>query len=510
MKRAANDTVLALDRLSARAQVAKTIGKGLIRPVEPTEDHVLQFYENDDFLCDVVVKFVAAGLEVREAAIVIATPEHQRTFRARLESLGAEVDRITFLDAETTLSTFMVDGSPDADLFRTHVGGALQRCERKWDAVRVRAYGEMVDVLWKQGNAQAAFRLEELWNDLARVQSMSLLCAYVMGNFYKAPHAKDLRKICGAHGRVVHAEVADQALDLRDANLLFRHAQALEAEVEHRKRVEQALRQTLAARRRVEEQLREANQLKDEFLAIVSHELRTPLTAIAGWAAILKGEGRDNAATIRKGIDVIDRNAKAQGRIIEDLLDVSRMMRGQVVLDLQPVSLVAIVADAVDSLKTAARASGVTLVFEPDEDACSAVCDVDRVRQVVCNLLTNAIKFTPEGGRVEVRLLRRSEHVAVIVADTGKGIDVEFLPHVFDRFRQGQGGGARRQGLGLGLAIVRHLVELHGGRVVAESEGAGKGTTFTVTLPLTPPSRRVQDGGPESFAAMTSRTHPNS
>jgi hypothetical protein len=229
-----------------------------------------------------------------------------------------------------------------------------------------------------------------------------------------------------------------------------------------------------------------ANRLKDEFLATVSHELRTPLTAIVGWSSMLRTGNFDQPTTAR-AIETIERNALAQTQIIEDLLDVSRIITGKVTLDPRPVELAGIVEAALDSVRPAAATKGITLKSETKPDVGLAVVlgDPARLQQVMWNLLANAVKFTPAGGEVAVRLSRAGSHVRIAVADTGQGISREFLPYVFDRFRQADGTITRAHGgLGLGLSIVRHLVEIHGGTVAAESEGEGRGATFNIELPV--------------------------
>jgi signal transduction histidine kinase/CheY-like chemotaxis protein len=228
-----------------------------------------------------------------------------------------------------------------------------------------------------------------------------------------------------------------------------------------------------------------ANRMKDEFLMTVSHELRTPLTAIYGWARMLvSGQIRDDQR--QRAIEVIERNAQAQTQLVNDLLDVSRAISGKVRLDVRPVDLSQVISAAIDSMQPAADAKLIRLETVLDPNASAISGDRERMQQIVWNLLSNAIKFTPEGGRVQVRLERQDSHVEIVVSDTGSGIDQNFLPYVFDRFRQGDAGTTRQHsGLGLGLAIVRQLVELHGGSVLVESPGAGQGTTFRVILPLT-------------------------
>jgi PAS domain S-box-containing protein len=226
-----------------------------------------------------------------------------------------------------------------------------------------------------------------------------------------------------------------------------------------------------------------ANRAKDEFLATVSHELRTPLNAVLGWARMLRS-GAVAEAKVPHALNVIERNAAAQLELVEDLLDLSRIITGKFRLDAQPVSLSPAIIAAVEAVQPAATAKGITIHVECVERHDIVLGDAARLQQVVWNLLSNAIKFTPAGGRVEVAVRARDRHLEVSVADTGEGIEAEVLPHVFDRFRQGSGGTTRlHTGLGLGLAIVRHIIELHGGRVSAVSEGTGRGSTFTLALP---------------------------
>jgi signal transduction histidine kinase/ActR/RegA family two-component response regulator len=259
------------------------------------------------------------------------------------------------------------------------------------------------------------------------------------------------------------------------------------------------LRQTLDSELSARREAQEASRLKDEFLMTVSHELRTPLTALYGWARMLAtGEIREGQE--RRAIEAIERNASAQTQLVNDLLDVSRAISGKLRLDVRTVDLSAVVASAIDSIQPAAEAKGIRLQPVLDPNAGPVVGDSDRLQQIVWNLLANAVKFTAKGGRVQVRLERVNSHVELIVSDTGSGIATEFLPYVFDRFRQAQTGTTRQHtGLGLGLAIVRHLAELHGGSVRAESEGLGQGSTFRVMLPLTIARHDAQD---------SSRSHP--
>lgn len=236
---------------------------------------------------------------------------------------------------------------------------------------------------------------------------------------------------------------------------------------------------------RANEELRRADQLKSEFLATLSHELRTPLNAILGWVHVLRTSGSADPQELQMGLDVIERNARAQTQMIQDLLDVSRIVSGKVVLDLQELRLEGVVEAAMQSLLPAAQTRNIRLTSAFSSIEGIVMGDRDRLQQVFWNLLSNAIKFTPKGGRVHVTLGRKASHVEIVVTDTGQGIRADFLPHVFERFRQADGSTTRKHGgLGLGLSIVKQLVELHGGEVQAFSPGEGKGATFVVNLPV--------------------------
>ncbi|HEX8150499.1 MAG TPA: PAS domain-containing protein [Pyrinomonadaceae bacterium] len=261
-------------------------------------------------------------------------------------------------------------------------------------------------------------------------------------------------------------------------------------DITERKRAEEA-RLELAREQAARAEAEAANRLKDEFLATISHELRTPLTAILGWAKLL-ADGQVSEGKAAGAFAAIYRNARAQAQLIDDLLDVSRVITGKLRIEVVPLDLAAVVEAAAAVVRPAAAAKGVALDVRLEAEALNIDGDPARLQQVVWNLLSNAVKFTPAGGSVEARVRRAGSQVEVAVGDTGQGIEPEFLPHVFERFRQADVGTTRRHGgLGLGLAIVRHLVELHGGTVTAESGGEGKGSTFTVRLPV----RAARDAG---------------
>ncbi|MBL8744654.1 MAG: response regulator [Myxococcales bacterium] len=306
--------------------------------------------------------------------------------------------------------------------------------------------------------------------------------------------------------------------------LLFWTGRAINAEAERRQEVQNEL---LASERRLVETLEAMSQrraeiierevaaraeaekaarLKDEFLATVSHELRTPLNAVVGWAQILATDSLD-PTKVRRAAEVIERNAKAQAQLVTDLLDVSQIISGKMHLDTSLVDVGATVTNAVESIQPTADAKRITLERKLPENRIVTRGDAGRLQQVVWNLLSNAIKFTPAGGRVCVEVEQRDAAIALRVADNGVGISPDFLPHVFDRFRQADGSTSRSHGgLGLGLAIVKQLAELHGGTAAVESDGKGRGATFIVTLPtaiagVPPPS-------PSSASAATPPTKP--
>jgi PAS domain S-box-containing protein len=255
------------------------------------------------------------------------------------------------------------------------------------------------------------------------------------------------------------------------------------SDIDDRKRAEDERRELLERERLARTRAESAARAKDEFLAVLSHELRTPLNAVLGWARMLTLETLD-PGRVKHAAATIERNARAQAQLIEDLLDVSRAVSGHLPLDPAPVDILPIVTSAIEIVQIAASGRGVALHLDPGESGLRVMADATRLRQVLWNLLSNAIKFTPAGGRVDIAIRDAAGTVEVVVRDTGIGIRPEALPYVFDRFWQAQPPGGRPAGLGLGLAIVRHIVESHGGSVDVRSDGEGRGATFVVRLPV--------------------------
>jgi signal transduction histidine kinase/CheY-like chemotaxis protein len=640
-------------------------------------EHFVQFYEADEFLLTSLSGFIGMGLSMNDACIVVATNAHRESLDERLQAYGLDVlsarasGQYLPLDAAETLAKLMVDGSPEPWRFAEIIGGLVARAAT--NGRRVRIFGEMVALLWEQGNTDAAIRLETLWNDLRRTHPFLLFCAYPINACGGESLAEPLHGVCAGHSRVIPAEsyaaLANPDERLRAIIRLQQKAVSLQAEIAERQEAEAALcalkdeleiqvadlrrlhemsvgltstldmesvlkevlraamtvqgtdlgllslcdperdginvkvhsgfdeeflrqvewvpagdgacgtsygerrrvviedvevdpifagyreaarhagfrachstplftrggkimgvlsvhfrephrpseRETqlmdLYARmasdiienarlhHRVQQELEEreqllareqmaraeaetANRMKDEFLATVSHELRTPLNAIVGWAHMLRRGGLDEAA-ISRAVETIERNARSQAQLVEDILDVSRVITGKLRLNIGPVDMATVINAAIDSVQLAAESKSIRLEVTLDPLARHISGDASRLQQVIWNLLANAIKFTPTGGRVEVRLERAVANAQIQVSDTGEGINPEFLPFIFDRFRQADGTSTRRHGgLGLGLAIVRHLIELHGGTVHADSPGEGCGASFIIKLPL--------------------------
>ena len=299
-----------------------------------------------------------------------------------------------------------------------------------------------------------------------------------VASIYATSPAESFDVLRTANGRIFERYSRVQGVDNRNVGRVWSFR-----DITERKHAEAEREQLLVSEREAREQAEHEMRIKDEFLATLSHELRTPLNAILGWANVLRTS--DNPQEIAEGLEVIERNARAQTQITEDLLDMSRIISGKVRLDVQRVDLLAVIRAAIESVKPMAAAKEIRLTSVLDPLAGPISGDPARLQQVLWNLLTNALKFTPKGRQVQIVLERVNSHLEISVHDSGQGIDPDFLPHVFDRFRQADASATREQrGLGLGLAIVKNLIELHGGSVRAKSPGSNKGSTFTIVLPV--------------------------
>lgn len=543
--------------------------------------HAVQFYESPEYLAGVIRDYILEGLRASEPAIAIARREHLDLIENALRQAGADLDRVTFIDARATLDTFMDGTAIDRDAFMTAIGGVLDRASA--GVSRIRAYGEMVDLLWRDGNTDAALKLESLWDEIAELYPMSLLCAYSMDDFATGEHTVHFDALCCAHTHVAPAETIGREVTGRDIAMLQQRAKALENEIAQRKRyeadntfllnaatswihsldydarveqvaalaipyladacavdverpdgtlerasnagnvdapdaqklvvpmrigqrnvgvitlvrarpfdfrdtalaVEYARRAAMALENALLYRLaQDSNRTKDQFLATLSHELRTPLTAILGWARMLNMAELE-PEMVRTGCATIERSARAQATIIDDLLDLSKIVTGKLSLHTEPVDLMAVIDAALETVHVAQESKAIHVDVASPEERLIVNGDPTRLQQIVWNLLSNAIKFSPAGGRVFVHVERTAESARIVVRDEGEGIPTSFLPYVFDSFRQGDSNITREHGgLGLGLAIVKYLAELHGGSVSASSMGEGRGATFTVTLPL--------------------------
>lgn len=353
----------------------------------------------------------------------------------------------------------------DAEGFRTEVSGGLaEACEKLSNGGALLLTEEALE-LPQVSDLLEALKAQPPWSELPLI---------ILTTGGESRLVKLLDLIAEAAGSVTLLErPIGAATLLRSVQVAMRS-----------RRRQYQVRELLAREQALRAEAERANQIKDEFLATVSHELRTPLNAILGWATLMTRAKADDA-TVARAVEAIERNAKAQAQLIEDLLDVSRMISGKLRLNVKPIELISVIKAAVDAVHPAAEAKGLQLEMVFDAAADRILGDASRLQQVIWNLLSNAVKFTHRGGRVQIKLERTDSHARIMVSDTGAGIPSEFLSHVFEPFRQADGTITRGQpGLGLGLAIARRLVELHGGKISAASEGEGQGASFTVTIPI--------------------------
>ncbi|HEU4993264.1 MAG TPA: MEDS domain-containing protein, partial [Gemmatimonadaceae bacterium] len=400
--------------------------------------HAVQFYENDHFLAAAIADYLAAGLNAGDVVIVIATPMHRVEFQRRLKVKGVDTEsanvrgRLVWMDAQETLGTFMSGTTPDADRFRTSVGAVIDSCVQKAHPRKVRAYGEMVDVLWKDGNVDAALQLETLWNDLLRRHRFSLLCAYSMGNFHTASHSAAFDGVVSQHTHVTPTERYAEENDagrLRQVSILEQRARSLENEVERRTELEQRLRIALAAKIQAEEELRRAldqrdtllqreraaraeaesaSRAKNDFLAVMSHELRTPLNAIGGHVQLLEmGIHGPVLEAQRDALLRIERSQRHLLSLINDILNLTRIEAGRVQYALEDVTLEPLLKDVKALLSPLVSQHqlrlGISAAVLPDGVTTIAVrADREKLQQILLNMLSNAIKFTPPGGSISL------------------------------------------------------------------------------------------------------------
>jgi len=463
-------------------------------PAQP--NHIVQFYDDDAFLCDSVAHFIAVGIEAGEPVCVVATAEHRAAFAIRLARRGLSVDharasgQLVWLDARESLARFLVDGMPDWALFSGLFGHILEESRRRDPLACVRAYGEMVDLLWREGNKQAALRLEAMWNQLASSHSLSLLCAYVMGNFYRSGDAESFRDVCRAHSHVLPAEsmpAGGVASDnqRREISELQQRARSLENEIEHRKELESALREALIREKEAREEAERSVRYNEMFAGMLGHDLRNPLSAIttgANYIARLNSSQKSAKAATR-----ILSSAERMARMIDQLLDFTRIrVGGGLALAPTRFDVEELCCKVKDELEAANPDRSIVVEVEG-----SAVgeWDHDRLLQVFSNLLGNALHHGTEGAPVTIHCDGRDPTHVNLSIHNGGVVPPEILPVLFEPFR-GNARYQRTRGLGLGLFISQQILAAHGGTLDVASDEA-RGTTFRISLPReTRPARR--------------------
>lgn len=445
--------------------------------------HGVHFYERDSFLIDSFGFLSAEGLSAGESVVLIMTPAHLAglerylSSRVNLSAMRGRGELVT-MDAAEALSGFMVKGWPDASAFRRLIGGVIEEAGRHSPKHLVRAFGEMVSILVEEGRGAAAVLLEQLWNELSRELAFSLRCAYTLAGFAGDREGALFGQVCAEHSAVAPAEgYAELATEARTRSVAW---------LQHKANL---LRGVDAERASLEEQLRDKveylaamNQRKDAFLALLGHELRNPLAAVSN--AVLSAQ-RDPRRGER-ALEIAARQTEHLSRLIDELLDAARITQGQIVLKRTPLLIGEFVAHVVERMRSVCVGRNQTLTLEiaPGAEQLKVEADQTRLQQIVDNVLENAAKYTPQGGRIEVKLREFAGEVLLAVRDSGSGIAAKDLSRIFDLFTQAErptdaGGG----GLGIGLALVKHLCELHGGGVSAHSDGLGRGSEFTVRLP---------------------------
>ena len=473
-------------------------------------EHVVHFYEHPDSVVVAADRYLGGWLTDGEAAIVVATPEHREALSRRLAAGGLDLlemrgsSRYVELDAAATLSGFLRDGRPVGSLFREAIAAEIERARGNGARRSVRIFGEMVALLWADGNERAAIAVERLWNDLARRQPFALFCAYPIQGFVSASESRSFRSVCAAHSAVLPEEgpgpLTAPGARGRAIAELQRKAWSLEVEVARRRKVERKLR-------RRERELALSDRRKDEFLAMLGHELRNPLSAlVAGVERLRRGAG--GAADAAQSLQILERQTRHLGRLVNDLLDLSRISHGKIALHREELRLSEVVAQALEQARPAIDEKGHRLDVHLSAEDVTLEADRERLTQIITNLLTNAARYTNSGGEISISARTDSGSLVLSVRDNGIGIPADDSGRIFDLFAQGPSATpVSREGLGVGLALVRRLVELHGGTVEAESRGPDHGSVFVVRLPLPSAPRRPRSPWrePESPAARSRR-----
>jgi signal transduction histidine kinase len=516
-------------RVTAEVSGASMAGPGLEptdqdRPAQAHADHewthAVQLIPSHAFPADRVAAFLVEGLSDGDAAIAIATPEHRAAIEAACAVAGLDVaeaiesSRLLLLDAQQTLAACMRDGQPDRSRFNAALVAALARVSKGTGHTRV--YGEMVDLFWRDGQPEAALALEDCWNELLTRVPARLLCGYDIARFAGERGIHGLRDVCSHHDSVhVMASPADQVWS--DSNQLIAelqvHQRHAAVEAERRRVAETAQQAALTELRAVhqrfaelqtitttlsqavqgaEQRLHESSRRKDDFMAVLGHELRNPLAPMLTALQVMKLRGD---RTCERERALIERQLLYVARLVDDLLDVSRITRGQLQLQRSVVELGSVLAHAIELASPLIQQHEHRLVVDTPGERCLVDVDSTRLAQALANLLTNAAKYTEPGGQISVQLFRDGHDAVIVIRDEGVGIPSDMLADIFEPFVQVERTMERSQGgLGLGLTLVKTLIELHGGTVHATSGGPGRGSAFHVRLPALAPVRAPGPG----------------
>ncbi len=477
---------------------AKPLGD---RPDTNAFDHRVTFYESDDSLYAVVADFFREGLAVNEPLVVVATELHRHGFIEHLKARGFDpaalcaAGQLTLIDARDTLSTFLVDDMPDPKRFEATARAILERARNGGVSHRVRVYGEMVNLLWCDGNPQATIRLEGLWNEMGHEGSLSLLCGYLLGNFNTGKCGEPFQHICGSHTRVVPTEgEGDIVIERSHASETgLGQVDLLRGEIEHRKRLEQALHEALAHRRRAEDALRASQEelqrqneelsrtvrFSELFVGILGHDLRNPLSAITTAASLLRK--RADSDKVAKPASRILSSAGRMGRMIDQVLDFTRIRLGKGI-PVQPraTDLVQVCRTAIDELEGTGHVRNVDLSWDGD---CVGLWDTDRLLQLISNLVGNALTHGTPAQAVGLRVDGTDPQTVFVEVRNAGSVPPEVMAVMFEPFGKGSyARGERPSGLGLGLFIGQQIVSMHLGTIEVTSSEV-EGTRFVVRLP---------------------------
>jgi signal transduction histidine kinase len=445
--------------------------------------HVAQFYRGGEILLDSAETFIGEALAAGGGGILVATADHCRELERRWRARGVDLvglrerGRYVALEAETTLEKLLLDGWPKERRFADVIEPVVATCARRTSHLRI--FGEMVGLLCERGQFEAANRLEELWNNLAKRHHFDLLCAYPASVFGGAPDCEALLQACTAHSLVLRLPQAghaarEQAKEASAVTALQRRVHELEREVRAHESAERVLDDTLRA----------AERRKDIFLSTLAHELRNPLAPIRNAVEIMRIADADRAAVASARL-LIERQLKHLVRLIDDLLDVSRITQGRLELRRERINVAVAVQMAVDACRPVIESKQHHLEVRGPREPLHVNADVRRLAQVFGSLLSNSAKYSPPLSTIAVSLRAEDDQAVVSVSDTGSGISGDAMPRIFGMFERVDAGKENSQeGLGVGLTLVKRLVELHGGSVEAQSAGLDRGSTFTIRLPL--------------------------